>query len=75
MPTKRFIVSVDAGQEGGEFTGIVSRLRRAGFEVSHTLDTLGLVRGSADPEKLDLFRAIPGVTAIEEEREIGPAAS
>lgn len=77
MPTKRFIVSVSDAtdpDEGG-FQEVVERLRQSGFQVSHTLGALGLVIGSADPAKLAVLRAIPGVAAIEEERETGPAGS
>jgi hypothetical protein len=77
MPPKRYIVSVNdvTKSEPGGFADVVDRLRRAGFQVSHTLEALGLVLGSADPLVLDRLRAVPGVAAIDEERETGPLGS
>lgn len=77
MSKKRFIVSLSAPVDpnAAEFRELLARLEEAGFSVTLVLATLGVVLGSAEPAALDALRALPGVTAVEDDGAVGPAAS
>jgi hypothetical protein len=52
-----------------QFPEVVDRAREAGLDVWQELDLIGVVSGSIDEERLEELRRIPGVAAVEPERE------
>lgn len=59
------------------FSEVVDQARAAGLEVWQELDLIGVVSGSIDEERMDELRGLPGVAAVEPERdfEIAPPES
>ena len=52
-----------------QFDAVVKRSEAAGLQVEQQLETLGIISGLIDPEKVaDLYRAA-GVSDVEESRE------
>lgn len=48
--------------------GLAETLKHKGFVLKQSLDALGVLTGSVDPTKLEGLSAVPGVSAVEEER-------
>lgn len=48
-----------------------AELAARGLVVTATLDQLGVVLGSADPDRLDALRAVEGVLSVEAARDVG----
>jgi hypothetical protein len=72
MPKVRLSLSV-SDEHVKDLDGIAAAARKAGLDVEHQHASLGIVTGSIDAGKLDALRRIPGVAAIEEERQVGVA--
>jgi hypothetical protein len=53
---------------------LADRLREHGVEITQQLDAIGVIVGVLDDAVVSQVRATPGVAAVEEEREIGPAS-
>lgn len=51
----------------GELAGL---LRDAGMDVDVVLPAIGIVTGSVDADKLAAIAAVPGVAAVEEQRDV-----
>jgi hypothetical protein len=49
---------------------VVEGLQRAGLRVARVLLGIGVVSGSADADRLDDLRQVPGVVAVEPGRKI-----
>lgn len=49
---------------------VVDALRAAGLHVTATLDTVGIVMGWVDAERLDGLRGVTGVVAVEANRQL-----
>jgi hypothetical protein len=52
-----------------QFPDVVDRARAAGLDVWQELDLIGVVSGTIEEERLEELRRIPGVAAVEPERE------
>ncbi|WP_240686926.1 hypothetical protein [Amycolatopsis suaedae] len=52
---------------------VVSALEAAGLRVDEVLEPIGVVTGSVGSGGLDGLRAVPGVSHVEEQREVGPS--
>jgi hypothetical protein len=72
MPKIRLSLSV-GDEHLADLAGIAGAARKAGMDVEHQHASLGIVTGSIEAGKLDALRRIPGVAAIEEERQVGVA--
>jgi hypothetical protein len=57
-----------ADEHRARFPEIVKSLRDAGLDVTQELESLGVVSGSIDSDKLADLDKVDGVTAIERER-------
>jgi len=66
------IISVD---EKADFADVITRLEDAGLVVRQTLDAASVVVGTAAEAALATLRQIPGVLAVEPERDIAMAPS
>ena len=64
----RVLVSID-DEHAGDPQLIVQRLRAAGLQIEATMEALGTVAGSIDPERIDVLRAVEGVVDVEPARE------
>lgn len=51
------------------FPEVVEGVRAAGLEVAQELDLIGVVSGSIEEERMDDLRSVPGVAAVEPDRE------
>lgn len=71
MTIRRYVVTLEEGVHDG-IAEVADRLRAAGFDVVEQLDEIGAIIGSADESALPHIRAVRGVGAVEEEREIEP---
>ncbi len=76
MAILKVSISVD-DEHLAMFADIVKQLRNAGFEVEQELESVGVVTGAADSERISVLRNIPGVSQVEVERvvEIPPPQS
>ncbi len=72
MAIRAYSILVDV-DEGASLEEVSAALSRAGVEITEQLDAIGVVRGRIDDARLSEIRKIPGVAAIEEERQVGPA--
>lgn len=71
MSKKRFNISVES-TEKPEFSRVVEQCRKAGLKVEQELDAIGVITGITEASRADRLREIPGVTGVEEDREMGP---
>lgn len=72
-PPVRVIVAVDPA----DFAAAVAGLRAAGLEVAEELPAIGTVTGSVTADRLAGLADVPGVEAVDADRDIGlpPPAS
>jgi hypothetical protein len=49
---------------------VVAGLRAAGLHVERVLEPVGVVTGSVDPGRRAVLAAVPGVTAVEDDRTV-----
>jgi hypothetical protein len=68
MAHKNYIVSV-ADPSPGRLAVTAQRLRDAGLIVTQVLDVVGVIVGHAEEAIVPRLLAVPGVAAIEEERD------
>lgn len=72
MAAARHKVVVSVADDGlTNLPAVVSALRDAGMEVDDVMETLGVVTGSAAPEATGVLGAVPGVAAVEVDRDVG----
>lgn len=62
-------VSVDPAYLA-RFTSVARAARKAGLTVTQQLKGIGVLSGSIEASKLDALAAVPGIAAIEVNREI-----
>lgn len=73
MSVRNYLITVD-DQAAAAMEDLTARLRLAGFEVVSRLDAIGIVLGRIDEASVQRIRSLPGVSAIDEERAIGPSS-
>ena len=49
---------------------VVQAAKKAGMKLEQQLDTLGVLTGIIDADKMDRLRRIEGVSSVEQEREV-----
>ena len=49
---------------------ICSELEAAGFKIEQTLDSIGVLTGTADQQAIGKLRDVDGVESVEQEQEI-----
>lgn len=52
------------------FASVARAARKAGLNVTQQLKDIGVLSGSIDTSKLDALAAVPGIAAVEVNREI-----
>jgi hypothetical protein len=73
---KRLIVTVDENPPES-LEAVAGQIRDAGFDVDTILSSIGVITGSASDDQIPAIRSVPGVAAVEPDREvdIGPPGS
>lgn len=71
MTIRRYVVTLGEGIDNG-MSQMVERLRAAGLDVEEQLEEIGVIIGAADESAVPHLLAVPGVGAVEQEREIEP---
>jgi hypothetical protein len=66
-----------SGDQLGRFPEVVEQARAVGLEVSQEMDLIGVVSGSIEEDQMADLRGVPGVAAVEPDRqfEIAPPDS
>ncbi len=70
-PSVGVLVHVDRSRCG---EAVVDDLAAAGMRVERVLGRLGVVSGTVPPARLAGLGDVPGVTAVERDREVRPAS-
>jgi hypothetical protein len=67
---RKFTVLVD-DRAGVSIQKLAAELQEHGFVEQ--LEAIGVLVGRIDEGRVEIIRALPGVAAVEEERQIGPS--
>ena len=62
------VITIDAA---GDAASVVAGLQDAGLAVKDRLASVGVVTGSAPPERIPALEAVPGVQKVEPSRDVG----
>lgn len=69
MAKVRVNVSV-AGDRPQDFAAVAKRLRKAGLAIDQQHRDVGVVSGRIEAKQLPALRQLPGVSSVEEERQV-----
>ena len=69
MAAEKVNVTVDERYQD-RFAEVVKRAKKAGLKVDQELDSIYILTGSIDSEKVDKLRAVRGVAAVESDSDI-----
>jgi hypothetical protein len=69
MASKKYSLSVADGHLD-RMPEIAREAEAAGLRIESRLEAVGVLTGSAAPDAVERLRGIPGVEAVEEEREV-----
>jgi len=69
MASKKYSLSIADGHLD-RLPDIAREAEAAGLRIEARLEAVGVLTGSAMPDAVERLRGIPGVEAVEEEREV-----
>ena len=64
---KKLVVTLSGRRS---LAAIRSELEAAGFKIEQTLDSIGVLTGTADQDAISKLREVDGVESVEQEQEI-----
>lgn len=64
---KKLVVTLSGRRS---LAAIRSELEAAGFKIEQTLDSIGVLTGTADRDAISKLREVDGVESVEQEQEI-----
>ena len=67
MTTVNLSVAVDDDYMN-RMSEVVQKLEAAGMKVEQVMETLGIITGSCDSEKVEAMKQVEGVTHVEQSR-------